>query len=117
MAEATATGKAALSVLEEHTVEAIIKRAGLPRYTSNTHTDLRKLKAELAAIRARGYSINWEENTVGVGSVAAAIPGAKDGFVPVLSIGFATSQIERKEIPALGVRVAKAAGAIGKRFS
>jgi IclR family acetate operon transcriptional repressor len=112
----TATGKAALAVLEEPAVEAILKRSGLPRRTSNTQTDLRKLKAELAAIRARGYSVNWEEHTVGVGSVAAAIRSAADGSVPVLSVGFATSQIERKEVPALGERVAKAAGAIGKRF-
>ena len=34
----------------------------------------------------------------------------------IVSIGFATSQIERKEVPALGERVAKAAGEIGRRF-
>jgi IclR family acetate operon transcriptional repressor len=113
----TATGKAALAALEEPAVEAILKRAGLPRRTSNTLTDLRKLKAELAAIRARGYSVNWEENTPGVGSVAAAIANAGDGFVPVLSIGFATSQLERKDVPALGERVAKAAKEIGKRHA
>ena len=111
----TATGKAALSVLDDVTIDAILKRAGLPRRTSNTQTDLRRLQAELATIRARGYSVNWEENTMGVGSVAAAIPGAVDGLVPVVSVGFATSQIERKDVPALGERIAKAATDIGRR--
>lgn len=112
---ATATGKAALSTLDGPAVDALLDRAGLPRRTSNTQTDIRKLKAELASIRARGYSVNWEENTVGVASVAAPIPDAADGFVPVVSIGFATSQVERKEVPALGERVAKAAREIGRR--
>lgn len=112
----TATGKAALAMLDEPAVEALLKRAGLPRRTSNTQTDLRKLKRELATIRLRGYSVNWEENNVGIGSVAAAIPAATDGFVPVVSVGFATSQVERKDVPALGERVAKAANEIGRRY-
>jgi DNA-binding IclR family transcriptional regulator len=77
---------------------------------------VRKFKAELAVVRSRGYSVNWEENTPGVASVAAPIKGAVDGLVPVVSIGFATSQAERKDVPALGARVAKAANEIGKRY-
>ncbi|MFN2646195.1 MAG: IclR family transcriptional regulator [Burkholderiales bacterium] len=112
----TATGKAALSMLEEEAVESIVKRVGLPRRTANTTTDLRKFKGELATVRTRGYSVNWEENTPGIASVAAPIKAAVDGVIPVVSIGFATSQADRKDVPALGARVAKAANEIGKRY-
>lgn len=112
----TATGKAALSMLDEDAVGTIVKRVGLPRRTANTTTDLRKFRAELAGVRSRGYSVNWEENTPGVASVAAPIKGAADGLVPVVSVGFATSQVDRKDLPSLGARVAKAAHEIGKRY-
>ncbi len=111
----TAAGKAALALLDDAAVEEIIKRAGMAKATAHTHTDVKKLKSDLATIRARGYSINWEERFIGVGSVAAAIPGSLDETIPVLSVGFATSQIRRDEVPALGERVARAAREIGKR--
>ncbi|HEY5900705.1 MAG TPA: IclR family transcriptional regulator [Burkholderiales bacterium] len=111
----TAAGKAALALLDDAAVEEIIKRAGMAKATAHTHTDLRKLKADLAVIRARGYSVNWEERFIGVGSVATAIPGGIDGSIPIISVGFATSQVRREDVPALGERVAKAAKEIGRR--
>ena len=112
----TATGKAALAQLDDSALEALLTRIRLPRRTARTITEPRKLKADLAAIRARGYSLNWEENTPGVGSVAAAICDRDRALMAVLSIGFATSQIEKAHLRKLGARVARTAAEIARRF-
>jgi DNA-binding IclR family transcriptional regulator len=71
--------------------------------------------ADLAGIRARGYSINWEENTPGVGSIAAPILDQTDGLLAVLSIAFATSQVDKRQTSALGAHVARTAAEITTR--
>jgi DNA-binding IclR family transcriptional regulator len=108
----TATGQAALSMLETEEVEAIVRRAGMPARTPKTITTLPALKKVLRDTRARGYSVIWETQSHGVGSVAAAVPGAK--VVSVLSLGFATSQVAREELPTLGESIRKAAAALAR---
>ena len=105
----TASGKVALAQLRPEDASRLLESAGMRPVTANTTTDRAKLLSELAAIRARGFSINWEEHTQGVGSVAAPIFDHTDGLLAVLSVAFATSQVERRLTPALGVLVAKTA--------
>jgi DNA-binding IclR family transcriptional regulator len=108
----TATGQAALSTLEIDEVEAIVRRAGMPARTPRTITTLPALKKVLKEVRARGYSMIWETQSHGTGSVAAPVlrPNAK--VVTVLSLGFATSQVTREELPALGEAICKAAATL-----
>lgn len=112
---ASATGKAALATLSDTELEAILARAGMKKWTPVTATSLDKLKADIEKIRARGYSLNWEELTLGVGSVAAPIYNEKKGLLAILSIGFATSQVARQDMPQLGERVVRTANEISLR--
>jgi len=72
-AHSTALGKAMLAYLPREHVERIVERHGLVRRTPNTITDPARLFQELAAIRARGYSIDNVENEEGIRCVGAAI--------------------------------------------
>lgn len=66
-----ASGKAILAHLPEARREAIIDEHGLPARTENTVTDRGELRAELKAVRDRGYAIARGDYTRGLRAVAA----------------------------------------------
>ncbi|MDI3470553.1 MAG: Transcriptional regulator, IclR family [Pseudolabrys sp.] len=105
----TATGQTALAQLTVEQVDDIIKRAGLSADTRFTVTSRAALLKRLAEVRAKGYSTNWEERTLGVGSVAAPVKAADGSPLCVLSVGFATSQIKREQVGSLGRDIKAAA--------
>ncbi len=69
----TGIGKAVLASYHDDAVERFVQRAGLPRITERTITDLPTLRAELERVRELGYSRDREENVPGVACVAAPI--------------------------------------------
>lgn len=69
----TSIGKAILATLSDDEVTALVRRAGLPARTENTHTDEAALLADLAEVRRRGYAEDHEENETGVRAVGAAV--------------------------------------------
>jgi len=71
----TGVGKALLSQLAPSEVSAIVRRMGLAAQTPNTITTELALQAELDRIRAQGYSIDEEEQELGVRCIAVPIPG------------------------------------------
>ena len=72
-AHATALGKALLAELSPAEVEAALS-SDLVSLTSNTVTTMSALGAQLETTRHRGFSLEREENTIGVACVAVAIP-------------------------------------------
>lgn len=75
-AHSTGVGKAMLAQLPDAEVLAIVRRAGMPRFTDSTHTTEESLLADLATIRQRGYAIDEGEQEVGVRCFAVALTGA-----------------------------------------
>lgn len=73
-ANATALGKALLAELSSAEVESVMAETGLVKLTDRTITTMPDLERELESTRQRGYSLETEENTVGVACVAVAIP-------------------------------------------
>ena len=69
----TGCGKAMLAYLPDDEFEAVLKRWGLPAITPHTITTRARIEQECAAIRARGYATDREEETLGVKCVAVAI--------------------------------------------
>lgn len=69
----TAVGKAMLAYQSENDIERVWKNSKILKYTENTITNLDIFKEELKAIRERGYSIDNEENELGVRCVGAPI--------------------------------------------
>lgn len=83
----SAVGKAILAFLPDYERDMIIERAGLPRLTSNTITDPRRLLEELAYIRACGFAIDDEEGEEGIRCIGAPILNHVN--FPVASISIA----------------------------
>jgi DNA-binding IclR family transcriptional regulator len=94
----TSTGKVLLAHAKNETVERVID-GGLQRYTPHTITDPETLRAELAAIRARGHAVDRDEFVRGTSSVA----------VPIVAV-------DRETVAAIAV-VAPSDHLIGPRFT
>lgn len=73
---ATGMGKAILAELDDDAVRGIAARKGLPTPTPHSIGDIESLLADLALIRERGYSVDEQEQEIGVRCFAMAIPGA-----------------------------------------
>lgn len=69
-------GKAVLSVLDDERIARLVTQAGMPAPTANTVTSLSALFAEVEEIREQGYSVDDQEQELGVRCYAMAVPGA-----------------------------------------
>lgn len=98
-------GKALLSALPEKEAMAIVQRNGLPRLTANTITSPSAFAGELAKIRQCGYSIDDEEQTVGLRCVAANIFDEYGEAVGAISISGPAVRITNNRIPELSAAV------------
>ena len=72
----TGVGKAILAQLPDDQVRQIVSRTGLPTPTAKSLGTVDALLTDLAAIRERGYSIDDEEQEIGVRCYAMAVPDA-----------------------------------------
>lgn len=82
----TGIGKAALSVLSPARLSTMLEGMQLSRFTEHTITSRESLKAELQAIRERGYAFDREEHEPGIRCVAAAIVNEEQTFVGGVSV-------------------------------
>ncbi|MER1997763.1 MAG: IclR family transcriptional regulator [Arthrobacter sp.] len=73
---ATGVGKAILAQLPDEKVRQIAARAGLPAVTDASITGIEELLADLRVIRERGFSIDEQEQELGVRCFAVAVPDA-----------------------------------------
>lgn len=89
----TSTGKAIVAHLSPTAVDAIVASAGLPRLTVNTITSATAFKAELNRIRAQGYAVDNEENTIGIRGVSAAVFDYEGEVVAAIGVGGVDFQI------------------------
>lgn len=99
---ASANGKAVLAHLDRPLDE-------LPAYTGTTIVDGEALRAELAAVRARGYADNRGEWRPDIAAVASAILGADGSPVASISISTPASRMPDDLRAAYGALVTRAA--------
>jgi len=81
----TGVGKAALSVLPDERVHALLADMSFHQFTPSTRTS-RTLLAELAEIRLSGNAFDREEHEVGIRCVAAPIHSDDLSFVGGISV-------------------------------
>jgi DNA-binding IclR family transcriptional regulator len=93
----TAMGKALLAHLPEDQISAILA-AGLSRRTPATLTSPEALRAELRAIRQRGYAVDDEENEQNIRCVATVVPEAHGHPSRALSISTVTFLTDRTQL-------------------
>ncbi len=111
----TGVGKAALAYQPEPTINRII-RLGLPAYTHNTITDSQDLRAEFAAIRARGYSLDLGEVEANVHCVAAPIRNTSGKVIAAISVSGPAKRLPDDRLHGLAPLVIKHAELISARL-
>ena len=105
----SAAGKAMLAHLPDAEMVRIVRSHGLPRMTQRTLVTIKALRANLQAIRARGFAIDDEEHTIGLRCVAAAILDEHGAPLASISLSGPTARILDARVGALGTRVSEAA--------
>jgi IclR family acetate operon transcriptional repressor len=109
---ASGIGKAILAYLPPNRTESIVQKTGLEVFTANTLSHRAMLAADLAHIRARGWSVDDEERYPGMRCVAAAIFNEFAEPVGGVSISGPTVRVTADRLATLGPDVREAAAAI-----
>lgn len=111
---ATGLGKAMLSGLSEKEVESIVHRRGLPAITEKTCTGYSELLQDLYVTKQRGYSIDDEENEIGVRCVAAPIFDYRGNMIAAVSAAGFLDMFPKEKIEKIGECVKKCAKKISR---
>ena len=82
----TAVGKAYLAALPDGAREALLGGLAMPVYTPNTVTTRSALQTQLETVKARGWSVDDEENEAGIYCFGAAVFGGAGEPVAAISV-------------------------------
>ena len=85
-AAATASGRVLLAALDDEAVDEFLSERPLERYTSRTVTDPDQFRAELAAVRDKGYSLVDQELEIGLRAVSVPVTGRDNRTSAALSV-------------------------------
>ncbi|GII95922.1 IclR family transcriptional regulator [Sinosporangium siamense] len=114
-AHSTSLGKAMLAHAPADTVQMVVLH-GLPARTRQTITTAEGLRAELAAIRQRGYSIDDIENEEGIRCVAAPIFDVSGASSSGISVSGPVERVTPEKVAEFGPLVIAAANDISRRL-
>lgn len=90
----TAVGKAYMAALEPKALETLLANLDLHPYTAKTVTDRDHLREQIEKIRARGWSVDDEENETAIYCFGAAIRGPNG--LPIAAISVSTLTFRQK---------------------
>jgi IclR family acetate operon transcriptional repressor len=111
---ASGIGKALMATWPDARVRQTLEEKGQEHFTGNTITDLDVLFSDLEKIRARGWSIDDQEQTIGMRCVASPIYNEYGEAVAGLSISGPSIRLPDLALNAVGPDVKKAADEITK---
>ena len=100
---ASAAGKSILAHLDEHRIDEIVERWGLPALTDNTISTRDELTEELQTIRERGYSFNRCESIKSLRAVGVPVRKQDGSVLGALSVSGPANRLRgelyEEEIP------------------
>jgi len=108
-AHCTSLGKAILAFGPEEYVLQFLKGRTLKAYTRKTITSSSRFKAELRAIRARGYAVDNEEREVGLRCIGAPVCNGAGEVIAAVSIAGPAFRITDDRITTLAGAVVRTA--------
>jgi IclR family acetate operon transcriptional repressor len=109
---ASGIGKAILAARPDQEVASLLGRRKLERFTDKTLDTQPALRADLEAIRARGWSIDDEEHTVGMRCIAAPVFNEHGEAVAGLSVSGPAVRLPYERVEELGPKIRAAADAL-----
>jgi len=111
----TALGKAILAYAGEDFLSQVIA-AGLEGRTVNTLVTPEALRADLASVRVAGYSVDREENKLGICCVAATVRERSGRVVAAISVSGPSVRMNEAVRNQTGVLARQAADKISRRL-
>jgi DNA-binding IclR family transcriptional regulator len=111
----TGVGKALLAFQRPEVIERVIA-TGLKSYTPTTLCTPQALRAELAAVRERGYAIDNEEHQIWVRCIAAPIRNASGHVFASISITGSADRMTDAKIDSLAPLVVQTAASISRQI-
>jgi len=108
----TGVGKAALSALDDPSLEARMAGLEFRAYTEHTHRSVADLRADIAAIRTRGCAFDREEHESGICCVAAPIRSDDSDMLAGVSVTGPAYRVTPEKLQEWAPLVKAAAAAI-----
>ncbi len=108
-AHASGAGKAMLAHLDPLVREQVLNRLTLTRFTPNTITDRAALASHLDLTKARGYALSFDEQHIGVSSIACAITDHRGRTIGAVAIIGPSYRLDVSRLHGLGRDVMEAA--------
>jgi IclR family acetate operon transcriptional repressor len=106
---ASGIGKALLAYMDEDRLDRLLATVELQAFTDRSITNPESLKADLATIRARGFSVDNEEKNAGMRCIAAPVFDINSEAVAGISVSGPTSRVSESEVERLSRPVIEAA--------
>ncbi len=110
-AHSSSVGKCLLAFTDDVNIEEYAKHS-FKKYTDNTIANYDELVAELKEIREKGYSVDNEEQEIGLYCIGAPIFDRKGNTVAAISISGPTARMKNDEIGNKISRLTKVANEI-----
>jgi DNA-binding IclR family transcriptional regulator len=111
---ASAPGKLVLSELDDARLAEWVQRARPERFTPRTITTLRRLRAELATIRAQGYAELHDELEPALASLSVTVRDKRGASLAYVGVSGPSARLDAARRRALVAPVRAAAGRIAR---
>ncbi len=112
----TSVGKSLVAHLPKADAEAILRDHGLKKRTPKTITGHARFLAELEKVRAQGYAVDDEENSVGARCVGAPVFDSLGNATAAVGLSGTIGQIDDSTLPKLAELVKEAARKISRQL-
>lgn len=112
----TSVGKALVAFRPQAEVETLLRRRGMARNTPRTITSPARLLRELAEVRARGYAVDDEENSLGVRCLAAPVFDAAGAVVAAVGVTGTTAQVSKTTQARIAEQMQEAARKLSRQL-
>jgi DNA-binding IclR family transcriptional regulator len=115
-AHCTGVGKALIAYLPDSKLDVLTAEHRLPRHNENTIASVRKLKLQLAEIRKLGYSLDDEEDELGLRCIGCPVFDHAGKVAAAISISGTVSQITPENLTKLAQKVKQTASTISQHL-
>lgn len=112
----TSLGKALIAWRREEEINRLVTERRMLRHNENTISTLARLKAELMRTRQAGYSIDDEEEEIGVRCIGAPVLGPSGEVEAAISVSATIEQIPSEDVPRMGALVQEIAFEMSRRL-
>jgi DNA-binding IclR family transcriptional regulator len=95
----TSVGKCLLAGLPKAEAETLLRQQGMKKRTPKTISSVPKLLAELETVRAQGYAVDDEENSMGARCLGTPIVDAEGSVTAALGVSGTLTQMDEANLP------------------